>query len=47
MNELLAMKGELIKQKKRLAGHEAHLREETTDFEWANEYAEQIEYAKR
>ena len=47
MDELLALKMELTMNKKRLTGHEAHLREETTDYEWANEYIEQIEASKR
>ena len=41
------MKNELIMNKKRLTNHEAHLRDETTNFEWENEYLEQIEAKQR
>jgi len=41
------MKNELIMNKKRLTDHEAHLRDETTDMEWENEYYDQIEAKQR
>ena len=40
LDALLAIKNELLMNKKRLKDHEAHLEDEMTEVEWENEYNE-------